>query len=685
MKVFGERLIATCWILVLVSSCTPEAQAAAPHVGPYLQNPAPDAMTIMWESTEPCIGTVEYGRDGKLDKRATEPKPVKIHEIRLEGLEIFSEYTYRIKWDGNADGPYKFKTARPIGAKKFRIAMYGDSRTNPEVHRRCVEVMARHQPEIVLNSGDLVSQGSTYRQWKPQFFDPLSTLIREVPILTVLGNHEQNSSNYFDFYSLPGNESWYSIDYGNLHIIGLDSNIRLDEGSPQLNWLIEDLKKTTKEQWVLVFFHHPMFSAHPTRGVNINRWWWQPIFQEYGVDLAVAGHDHHYLRCHPIGDLADGGKRTVQHFTSGGGGAGLYPVYDWPWVAKAQSIHNVTMVDFDGDQLTLRAYSEHGDMIDETVIVKDAPIPPDRFVAYDAILWEREFRKQLASLEPIEMADGKIATDLEWKFPATFKTDIKINAIWNVADNWTFKTNATDFLLQPGKDKTITAHLEANWPDCYPTPTLKLAMTDPDGKKLFRNSELDLSPVRIWPKRDITAAAPPSPIVIDAEPDDWQGIPEVTSFVDATGTKLADQQTRVRVARDKGNFYLFAFIDMSNADNFGRGDETRDDDDVLEEDESFQLGLASDFRVYTFSVNTLNVQYDANRTDKKWDHKWESAVAKAATTWYVEMKIPLEGLDGDLDRVNFGHTDGETETRSEWVPTFGRPAVQKQFGYLKGG
>jgi len=683
MKVAGLLSLLVALLLLLVMWLPASAKAESPDIGPYLQNPAPDAMTIMWVTKDACVGTVDYGLTRKLDKTAGEEKATKIHELRIEGLETFTKYDYRIRWNDKSDGPYTFRTARPPGAKKFRIAMYGDSRTNPEVHGRCVDVIAKHEPELVLNSGDLVSNGGHYAQWKPQFFKPLSKLIRNVPVITVLGNHERNSPNYYNLFALPGNEAWFSMDYGNLHLIGLDSNRLVERDSEQVQWLIEDLKKTNDEKWILVFFHHPMFSGHPTRGINGNRWWWQPIFQEYGVDLAVAGHDHHYVRCYPIGELKDGGRRTVQHFTSGGGGAGLYPIHDWPWIAKAVRLHNVTIVDFDGDQLKLRAYSEHGNLIDETVIVKDAQIPVDRFVSYDAVRWEEAFKKQLAALKPIEVTEGKIVREVKWQLPATFSTEIKIRADWQVADNWKFTTNKTEFVLKKGEGATISAKMEGEWPNCYPTPAVKLIMTGTDGKKLFRNNELDLKPVRLWPKRIVTAVRPPGPITIDAEPADWQGVAEVTSFVDGSGTKLAADQTRVRIARDKDNLYVFAYVDMADAEQYGKGDEDRDDEDILEEDEAFQVQLASDFRVYTFSVNTLNVQFDASRSNRKWDHEWQSAVAKAAATWYVEIKIPMAELGDDITRINFGHTDGKTETRSEWVPTFGRPFSQKYFGFLK--
>jgi len=42
-------------------SIPPTTQPAGIRTGPYLQNPAPDGMTVMWVTTSPSYGYVEYG------------------------------------------------------------------------------------------------------------------------------------------------------------------------------------------------------------------------------------------------------------------------------------------------------------------------------------------------------------------------------------------------------------------------------------------------------------------------------------------------------------------------------------------------------------------------------------------------------------------------------------------------
>ena len=59
------------------------------------------------------------------------------------------------------------------------------------------------------------------------------------------------------------------------------------------------------DKWTVVTFHHPMFSNEPARNNPAQRAAWLPIFERYGVDLVLQGHDHSYAR----GNLVAGSRR----------------------------------------------------------------------------------------------------------------------------------------------------------------------------------------------------------------------------------------------------------------------------------------------------------------------------------------------------------------------------------------
>ena len=160
------------------------ADAPDLYIAPYLQNVTQTGITVMWETAQPVAGTVEFGQKGKFNRRVTEETPVKIHEVRLTGLKPGETYGYRVRYGKEVLQPASFATAPPPGVREWRLVVYGDNRSNPDTHARNVKQIMKFKPGIVLNSGDLVAQGSIYEQWKTQYFDPMRGLSEYVPVYT---------------------------------------------------------------------------------------------------------------------------------------------------------------------------------------------------------------------------------------------------------------------------------------------------------------------------------------------------------------------------------------------------------------------------------------------------------------------------------------------------------------------
>lgn len=85
----------------------------------------------------------------------------------------------------------------------------------------------------------------------------------------------------------------------------------------QLEWLDRALSRSDAT-WKIVVGHHPLWGHHPERGhqvTMIERV--EPILVRHGVDVYVAGHDHHTDLMKPVGG--------VHYITSGGGAGGDHP------------------------------------------------------------------------------------------------------------------------------------------------------------------------------------------------------------------------------------------------------------------------------------------------------------------------------------------------------------------------
>lgn len=56
--------------------------------------------------------------------------------------------------------------------------------------QQVVEQVSQLKPELVFITGDFITRGGDYPSMKQALFDPLRTLARQVPVFSVLGNHD---------------------------------------------------------------------------------------------------------------------------------------------------------------------------------------------------------------------------------------------------------------------------------------------------------------------------------------------------------------------------------------------------------------------------------------------------------------------------------------------------------------
>jgi len=331
------------------------------------------SMVISWKTAQPANGIVYYAPQSVYEKNKHFTEKLKVeadsgtennvYHATLSGLAPNTQYVYQVKLAANGkvvkSTPASFWTAA-ASLDHFTFTVYGDTRTYPDRHRLVVQAMARDHPRFVVHTGDLVEYGGVDTLWDDRFFPATASLMKDAPFLTVLGNHEQDSPQYYEGFSLPPgggeeNKEWWSMDYGVVHLVGLDSNaLVLPNGfrrmRNQINWLKKDLKgaKARGEKFIFVFFHHPLFSSDYSYGPGNTglRTIWHPIFKKYGVSAVFSGHCHQYERL-----VEDG----VNYIVTGGGGAPLGGFKDTPVpgsVTRASLLHYVR-VTVSGNQVKL--------------------------------------------------------------------------------------------------------------------------------------------------------------------------------------------------------------------------------------------------------------------------------------------------------------------------------------------
>ncbi len=131
------------------------------------------------------------------------------------------------------------------------------------------------------------------------------------------GNHDWRATDlqpYIDYFDLPGNERYYDVDLGLVHLFAIDSEGEEPDGSSadsvQGMWLQDQLAASTA-CFKIVYFHRPAYSS-ARHGSSQGMQW---PFEQWGADAVLAGHDHVYER------LRVGG---IPYFVNGFGGSLKY-------------------------------------------------------------------------------------------------------------------------------------------------------------------------------------------------------------------------------------------------------------------------------------------------------------------------------------------------------------------------
>lgn len=380
-------------------------------IPPYLQNLQDDGITIMWETVYPTYGKVIYGKDGKLDIVAIEDAiPSTMHELTLVGLKQNETYQYKVESFNISSVVQTFRTKKSNDAP-IKIIVYGDNRSYPKIHENLVKMMAKENADLILNVGDVVTTGANQMEWVDEYFYPLRYVSGSIPTYISIGNHEYGGYwgtrvvPPFEKYvnnplnSTGSTEYFFSVDYGNTHIIFIDPNKAelenghgLAVGSQQYNWFVEDLKKAKEtSEWIMVLMHQPPYSeawsGGPYDGEVALRKDVVPIMEANEVDIVLSGHTHDYERGlpHPPYDPVTGKGNNVAYIITGGGGSNLdnHKYFEWEQLdypdhpatlesnatdeGKYYEYHYV-VVEIDGKNLKFTARKMNGDGSDGGIL-----------------------------------------------------------------------------------------------------------------------------------------------------------------------------------------------------------------------------------------------------------------------------------------------------------------------------
>src|SRR5271165_4559449 len=374
----------------------PDQSGAQPVGGLHLQfgKDASTEVVVSWHTTDPVrnprvmVGTPTsgFGRVVQAETRtyrdAISKTEVRVNHARIDKLVPDTDYVYAAVHEGTNPELGTVRTA-PSGRKPLRFTSFGDQAIptlgqfkNPiyNIHNLgspaagdTTTAIERLGPLFNLVNGDLCYANLAHdriRTWS-DWFDNNTRSARYRPWMPAAGNHENELGNgpigyaaYQTYFALPESGSdpelnglWYAFTAGPVRVISLNNDdVCYQDGGnsyvhgysagAQKRWLERELADSRANHdidWIVVCMHQTAISTANSNGADLGiRQDWLPLFDRYGVDLVVCGHEHHYERSHPIRgvlptdtrtplpvdtrtDLIDTSKGTV-HLVIGGGG-----------------------------------------------------------------------------------------------------------------------------------------------------------------------------------------------------------------------------------------------------------------------------------------------------------------------------------------------------------------------------
>ena len=321
------------------TSAQPASRPFGILTGPYLQNAAGNAMTVMWITDHNATATVEFGlpggplktifssHDGLIDSNE------RIHKVELSGLSPGTVYRYRaVSRDILDFGPYKvsfgesassgFQEFRTFDPRKrsFSFLVFNDIHDKPATLTEMLKAAGDRPYDFALLNGDTLSDIEGEDQVVSMLNAAVSAFASRIPLFWARGNHETRgrfARQFSAYLDSPNGRYFYSFDHGPAHFIVLDTGEDKTDSSPEYSglvdfaayrreeadWLKAEVKTESfrRAKYRVVFAHMPFPAGR--RGVQAN----QPnpftgmeddfqsfgaTLEEAGIDMMISGHTH---------------------------------------------------------------------------------------------------------------------------------------------------------------------------------------------------------------------------------------------------------------------------------------------------------------------------------------------------------------------------------------------------------
>lgn len=362
-------------------------------------------MAVTWRtSTEVAQGLAQITKAEPGPKLAAEAKQVEstttlldldsvvahFHTVSFSDLSPATLYSYRVG-DGKEWSEWFYFSTAASTDEPFSFIYFGDAQNEiKSLFSRVIRQAFAEAPKaaFMLHAGDLIDGRNLDKEWQ-EWHHAGGFVHGMIPSIPTPGNHEYYIPNQMERYlnpfwrpgfALPLNgpegvedlaETVYYIDYQGTRIISLNSMAALgyeELAIAQAEWL-EQILANNPNNWTVVTFHHPVFSTARNRDNKPVREYFKPLFDKYGVDLVLQGHDHTYARGNNLSEGVTAQSGHTMYVVSVAGPKMYKQSEDAWWDKGAEDTQLYQVISVSKEKIVFRAYNAVGKLFDTFEIV----------------------------------------------------------------------------------------------------------------------------------------------------------------------------------------------------------------------------------------------------------------------------------------------------------------------------
>src|SRR6185295_15249293 len=165
------------------------------------------------------------------------------------------------------------------------------------------ELHSEFKLDFVITVGDNLYGSERPQDFKHKFEEPYKALLDDgIKFYACLGNHDSREQRFYKLFNMDGKLYYtFKAPKEKVRFFVLDSTYPVPE---QIAWLEKELE-ASKDEWKIVYFHHPLYSSGSRHGSDVKlRQTLEPLFLEHDVSVVFTGHDHFYERIKPQKGIA---------------------------------------------------------------------------------------------------------------------------------------------------------------------------------------------------------------------------------------------------------------------------------------------------------------------------------------------------------------------------------------------